>query len=97
MISGLQMVNTKVFSRWEAQNVVSMDTEIMFGIKLEPLTNTIREAAGHLGSVNMFCKCKEHSKRFCTTCILATVAFPIEHLIWTKAPILRNFAGVFGL
>jgi hypothetical protein len=32
-------------------------------------------------------RCKAHGKRWCTTCVLATLAFPIEHVIWERSPL----------
>ena len=42
-------------------------------------------------------RCKNHSKRVCVWCITTTMSFPLEHLIWEKAPVLRSVTALLGL
>lgn len=36
-------------------------------------------------------------RRLCVWCLLQTVGFPIEHLMWEKAPLLSSLTHVLGL
>lgn len=42
-------------------------------------------------------KCVTHGKRWCKACILATLAFPVEHALWTHAPVFRTVTQLIGL
>ena len=42
-------------------------------------------------------KCAAHGRNWCYRCVLITVTFPIEHLIWEKAPYLRMVTVWLGL
>jgi hypothetical protein len=40
--------------------------------------------------------CEQHAKRWCWWCLGTTLAFPLEHLIWTRWP-LSAVSHWFGL
>jgi hypothetical protein len=42
-------------------------------------------------------KCKCHARRFCWSCIGFTVGFPLEHIIWEKAPLFRLVPPLLGI
>lgn len=42
-------------------------------------------------------RCSKHSRAFCWFCITQTIGFPIEHLMWEKAPILSSITHIIGL
>jgi hypothetical protein len=42
-------------------------------------------------------QCKTHSRRFCWFCIGTTLGFPIEHLIWERAPLFATLSHALGL
>lgn len=31
-------------------------------------------------------RCKTHGKRICIFCVVQSLAFPVEHLAWERAP-----------
>lgn len=45
----------------------------------------------------MLHRCTHHGRRVCVWCFMQTIAFPIEHLAWEKAPILSQITHVLGL
>jgi hypothetical protein len=48
--------------------------------------------------VSCNCKtCAKHGKRFCFWCFAQSAAFPLEHLVWEKAPGFRLVTHFLGL
>jgi hypothetical protein len=45
----------------------------------------------------MFKRCKTHSRTLCTRCVWITLSFPIEHLIWERAPMFASVTHILGL
>ena len=45
----------------------------------------------------MIHKCANHGRRVCVWCIVQSIAFPVEHLMWEKAPILSALTHALGL
>jgi hypothetical protein len=43
------------------------------------------------------CGCEKHGRRVCLSCIAFTVSFPLEHVVWEKAPGFAWVTHVFGL
>lgn len=41
--------------------------------------------------------CRAHSRRLCLRCIAFTAGFPIEHLLWEKAPGFVLLTHALGL
>jgi len=45
----------------------------------------------------MIKKCKCHGKRACTWCFFTTIGFPVEHVLWEKAPLLSGITKLLGV
>ena len=44
------------------------------------------------------CKtCAKHGKKFCIWCFAQSAAFPLEHLVWERAPGFRLVTHFLGL
>lgn len=41
--------------------------------------------------------CANHGRRLCVWCLVQTLAFPVEHLAWEKAPMLSSVTHLLGL
>lgn len=42
-------------------------------------------------------RCAKHGHRVCVWCVLNTVGFPMEHLLWEKAPGFVSITHLLGL
>lgn len=47
--------------------------------------------------LNVFTKCQEHGKRLCWFGFGTTFGFPLEHLLWEKAPVFSTVTHLLGL
>lgn len=45
----------------------------------------------------MLHKCKTHSRVWCMRCVGITLGFPLEHVLWEKAPVLSSITHLMGL
>lgn len=45
----------------------------------------------------MRCHCAKHGRRFCLWCVAQSAAFPVEHLVWERAPVLSAVTRWLGL
>ena len=45
----------------------------------------------------MLRKCRKHGHTLCVACVLQTIAFPVEHLVWMKLPLFRSVFTLLGV
>ncbi len=45
----------------------------------------------------MICKCRKHSRVFCWWCASQSLTFPLEHLLWERAPLFSSITRLLGL
>ena len=42
-------------------------------------------------------RCVKHGRRVCVWCLMTTFSFPVEHLIWERAPVFAALTKALGL
>jgi hypothetical protein len=45
----------------------------------------------------MIHRCKTHGRKFCVRCVVFTLGFPVEHVLWEKFPVLSSVTHLLGL
>ena len=45
----------------------------------------------------MIRRCTHGSRRICAWCFMQSLAFPIEHVLWERAPILSAITRALGV
>lgn len=45
----------------------------------------------------MIHNCVKHGRAVCVWCIAQSMAFPVEHFLWERAPLLSTITRALGL